>query len=114
MMHAPRLFVFTSSQPTIIAQTMEVSHQLPLTSAKAAETPANAFQSHSPTLASLKSFGAMMVRQRKSRQKSSSITGTTRAAPATRTAIHDHMMAGEENAAVGSNAFFDGAKIAGR
>src|SRR5947207_13429201 len=97
MMQAPKLFVFTSSQPTIIAQTMEVSHQLPWTSAKAAETPANAFQSHSPTPASLKSLGAMMVRQRKSRQKSSSITGTTKAAVAVRIAIQLHISAGEAN-----------------
>src|SRR5688500_13048296 len=101
-MHAPRLLVYTSSQPTMAAQTMEVSHQLPCTKLKATQTTANARQSHSPRCASLKSFGEMTVRQRKSRQNSSSITGTTSTAPAMRTAYHAYSAAGLAKTFVGS------------
>src|SRR5215831_8218813 len=108
MMHAPRLFVRISSSPINIPQTTAVSHQLPCTVAKASATIRNAFQLFSPTCASLKSAGAMIDRQRKSRQKSSSITGTTSDALAMRITIHDHMIVADPNAFVGSNASGDG------
>src|SRR6185369_603328 len=107
-MHAPMLFVRQSSPPIIIPHTIAVSHQLPWTVANASETIRNAFQLFSPTPASLKSAGAMMDRQRKSRQKSSSITGTTSDALAMRIAIQPHMIAGFEKTFVGSNASGDG------
>src|SRR3954469_16540947 len=76
-------------------QTMAVIHWI-WTEAKARETIVIDFQSHSPTPASLKSLGAAMVRQRKSRQKSSSMKGTTRDAPSQRMMMKAHMAAAEE------------------
>src|SRR5258706_16319983 len=76
------------------AQTVAVKHQLPCTTAKMRGTMMKAFQSHSPTAASLKSLGAMIERQQKSRQKSSSMKGTTRTAPKRRTASKAHLVLG--------------------
>src|SRR5581483_292373 len=107
-MHAPMLLVRARSAPMISAQTMDVIHQFPCTNANATLTPRYAFQLDSPTAASLKSAGARIDRQRKSRQNNSSITGTTSEALAMRIAIHVHMIAGDENALVGSNASGEG------
>src|SRR4051794_8268248 len=111
-MHAPRLLVYTSSPLIISAQTMLVAHQFPCTSAKTTGTTKNADQSNSPTSASLKSLGAMICRQRKSRQKSSPTTGTPSTAPATRTAtkLHAAVVEGNTPAAKGLKTSSDGLK----
>src|SRR5690349_14834857 len=94
-MHAPSDLVYASSPPIITAHTIAVSHQFPCTTAKISGTTTNAFQSHSPTFASLKSFGAAIDRQAKSRQNNSSMNGTTTAAPNSRTAMNAHITPGD-------------------
>src|SRR5439155_222491 len=84
-------------------KTPTVSDQLPCTLAKAPVTTSTAGHSNSPTCASLKSLGAMISRHRKSRQNSSSITGTTSTAPIMRTATNAHWAVGDANALKGSN-----------
>src|SRR5438105_3251874 len=103
-MHAPRLLVRSNNPPIRNPHTIAVSHQFPCTRQKASATTKNAVQFFSPTWANLKSAGAMIERQRKSRQNNSSMTGTTSVALATRTPIQVHMIAGEENAFIGSKA----------
>src|SRR2546421_9067375 len=107
-MQAPSDLVYASSAPIMKAQTMAVGHQGRWTKLKMIGIATNAFQSHSPTLASLKSLGAMIDRQQKSRQKSSSMNGTTRTAPNRRTAMNAQRVVGFWKKRSGLNAFSSG------